>query len=435
MTTLQIKNIGPIKEIEVQLKRFNVIIGPQSSGKSTIAKIISFCRWLEKDCVRHQRLSHLKSEFIKKAFVTYHNLSSYLSADSFIHYQSEVLGFKLEGGSITLAKGKEFSKSKISKNAYIPSERNLISIPGIFDTKMPDNYILSFLSDWKRIREKYEGKSVTEIIPTGDSYYYDDEKKTDMLQIKSGNSLPLSVASSGLQSVTPLVVYINYITDWIYTHKEEKSAEEKDAIWEAALANVMDTHSERKGLGALDLIKSEKVPDGIKDGFRDILARLKNLEKEAAGDDMLKGIIERKEEFSRVAFSNLVIEEPEQNLFPETQRKLIEYIFRKINKERDTLVMTTHSPFVLYALNNLLLGYLAKRENEEIVGEITRIPQESFINPEDMNVWELRDGFIENVEGKRNVTIQDERGLIRNNYFDRVMGNVMSDFKNLLGLL
>ena len=49
MTTLKIKNIGPIKEVFFELKRFNFFIGRQSSGKSTIAKIISFCTWVEKD--------------------------------------------------------------------------------------------------------------------------------------------------------------------------------------------------------------------------------------------------------------------------------------------------------------------------------------------------------------------------------------------------
>ena len=45
---LIINNIGPIKHVDIYLNKINVIIGPQSSGKSTIAKIISFCSWLEK---------------------------------------------------------------------------------------------------------------------------------------------------------------------------------------------------------------------------------------------------------------------------------------------------------------------------------------------------------------------------------------------------
>ena len=49
MRRIIIRNIGPIKESELELKRFNFIIGPQSSGKSTVAKILSTCSWVEKE--------------------------------------------------------------------------------------------------------------------------------------------------------------------------------------------------------------------------------------------------------------------------------------------------------------------------------------------------------------------------------------------------
>lgn len=43
MTTIEIRNVGPIKEVsEITLNSVNVFMGPQSSGKSTIAKIISY---------------------------------------------------------------------------------------------------------------------------------------------------------------------------------------------------------------------------------------------------------------------------------------------------------------------------------------------------------------------------------------------------------
>ena len=48
MAHLIIKNIGPINEVEFDLNKINIFMGPQSSGKSTIAKIVSYCAWLEK---------------------------------------------------------------------------------------------------------------------------------------------------------------------------------------------------------------------------------------------------------------------------------------------------------------------------------------------------------------------------------------------------
>ncbi|MEI9956829.1 MAG: AAA family ATPase [Ferruginibacter sp.] len=42
---LHIKNFGPIKDVKVDLKKFNVIIGENATGKSTIAKVLAVCRY------------------------------------------------------------------------------------------------------------------------------------------------------------------------------------------------------------------------------------------------------------------------------------------------------------------------------------------------------------------------------------------------------
>ena len=42
MQRVIIHNVGPVKDADIRLKKINVFIGPQSSGKSTVAKIIAF---------------------------------------------------------------------------------------------------------------------------------------------------------------------------------------------------------------------------------------------------------------------------------------------------------------------------------------------------------------------------------------------------------
>ena len=48
MARLIIKNIGPLETVDIELAKVNVIIGPQSSGKSCVLKIACFCTWVEK---------------------------------------------------------------------------------------------------------------------------------------------------------------------------------------------------------------------------------------------------------------------------------------------------------------------------------------------------------------------------------------------------
>jgi predicted ATPase len=49
MASIKIRNIGPITKADFDLNKINVFMGPQSSGKSTIAKICSQCSWYEKN--------------------------------------------------------------------------------------------------------------------------------------------------------------------------------------------------------------------------------------------------------------------------------------------------------------------------------------------------------------------------------------------------
>ena len=45
MSILLIKNFGPISNLKIDIdKNINMIIGPQASGKSTIGKVLFFCK-------------------------------------------------------------------------------------------------------------------------------------------------------------------------------------------------------------------------------------------------------------------------------------------------------------------------------------------------------------------------------------------------------
>lgn len=59
--------------------------------------------------------------------------------------------------------------------------------------------------------------------------------------------------------------------------------------------------------------------------------------------------------------------------------------------------------------------------------------QLAWVHPSLVSVWALTaDGKFLELEGAVRSTIQDEDGLIRKNYLDDSMRNIMSDFTNLL---
>ena len=170
-----------------------------------------------------------------------------------------------------------------------------------------------------------------------------------------------------------------------------------------------------------------------KDRIESLAKRLAAIPDTASNaDSLLMRLREIESRLKRSNCSNIVVEEPEQNLFPQTQAMLIYSILSMINTQRDNLVITTHSPFVIYALNNCMLGYLAS-------DRLAKLPHlgfnhKSVIDPALVSIWELRDGHLKSPHHDYNQTIQDADGLIRDNYFDRVMKGLMTDFKNIISV-
>ena len=76
----------------MELNRFNFLIGPQSCGKSTIAKILSTCKWIEKES-----LTALDENVVAdgKAFLqlveNFHKLDGYFGEESFVDFESDYI--------------------------------------------------------------------------------------------------------------------------------------------------------------------------------------------------------------------------------------------------------------------------------------------------------------------------------------------------------
>ena len=78
----------------------------------------------------------------------------------------------------------------------------------------------------------------------------------------------------------------------------------------------------------------------------------------------------------------------------------------------------------------MLASLVRDKVDKEMAAKIECLPY--ALNPKDVSVWSLQDGYVRDANGQANNTIQDERGLVRKNYFNEVMREVMGDFNKLL---
>ncbi len=379
MTTIKIRNIGPIKEVpEITLNRVNVFMGPQSSGKSTIAKIISYCTWVEMDVATRQSLKEYDGTTrFKDELESFHKIKGYFRADSYIRYTSDTVEIIWENETCRLCWVNDLAY-KLSKVSYIPSERNMVILPEARRVELGNTNVRSFLFDWFTACEKCTDLP---ILNLGVNYHYVEAKEEDHIRGGEGDSkydVLLSNASSGLQSLIPLLVMIEYLTKWVY--------EEKTPSYE---------QTQRKK-AFLTLYK--EFPS-----------------------DLLTELSQQLYETHNTQF---IIEEPEMNLFPETQRNLVYHLLNKcLEREGNRLTITTHSPYILYALNNCMMaGLVYDKMDEESKSRLKC--GTSKISPSDVSIYEIQEGVV-----KR---IQKEDGLIQDNYFDQQMGKLMDDFYLML---
>lgn len=125
-----------------------MLIGPQSSGKSTIAKVISFCLWLEKDVLMRRNTDYVSWSFVEKQLLEFHKLKNYLNEGYAIFFVGDAIDFCYTK-DMCFAKLKDgFERCKIGKVAYIPAERNAVTLPNIASLKMPEYNTRSFIFDW-----------------------------------------------------------------------------------------------------------------------------------------------------------------------------------------------------------------------------------------------------------------------------------------------
>ena len=441
MKNLTIKNIGAIKEASMELKKVNMIMGPQSSGKSTICKITSFCMWMEKKCcLSHTIDPFLSSSFFNERLIEFHKLIGYTSEESYIQYETDTLvltyDFK-EAPRITWKNRCGYHRSKI---AYIPGERNIVSvINNWFEVRFKNTNILNFMIDWDDSRKNYRKENPLNVINLNMKYYFDDTTGRDIVTVNDAKSLDLTNTSSGLQSLIPLLV----LTHYLITHLKEIDKQSSVVDEQSKSKVIQKIYEEYFELKNLDFpseggTKSIIIDTGEKDPVVEIEDN-KIIVKTDAKEIRLFESQEKKKIFESVinhTFKtqsiNLYIEEPELNLFPLAQRDLLYELVKLIStRENDCLTLTTPSPYILYALNNCMMGYLVKdRIPDDTRNEIDC--HNSWINPEQVSVWEIKDGYLKGLNGELNTTIQQEDGLIGDNYFDCNMKEVMDDFYKML---
>ena len=91
-----------------------------------------------------------------------------------------------------------------------------------------------------------------------------------------------------------------------------------------------------------------------------------------------------------------IIEEPEAHLYPEAQKEIIELISLLSNSNDNQVIVTTHSPYILSSLNNLI--YAKNIKNNENIKEVEKIVDKKiWLDSDKINAYLIKNGQAENI--------------------------------------
>ena len=397
MKHLFIHNIGPIKESEIELKRFNFFIGPQSSGKSTVAKILSTCCWLEKEVATTMNENIIAdAESFMSMMEDFHKMIDYFDGESEIFFETDVIRISLKGKAFNI-KLKNQELYRREKICYIPSERNAVTLPALQGFEFGQTNLRSFLFDWYNAREFYGEDNKTDILNLGVRYFYNpsEQKYKDRIEHVNGKTykIPLGSASSGLQSVVPLQIMMQYYTNQYFKTFAEKTSFDSDVKTRMIQNRVVDKY-----------VLSVAYP-GFNPSDRSRLIKEQNERIHEGNPEARELLLKYREELERLTVpvrTSFIVEEPEQNLYPSTQIDLLEAIIKLCSDEcGHGCTITTHSPFIINYLNVLI-----ERCNKNI-------PDRMKLNPEELGVYSTNEGRLTDLmqtnamTGEKSVNAED----------------------------
>ena len=395
MEHLYLKNFGPIKEMDIDLKPLMVFIGESGSGKSAILKLLSLLRWVHKQ-------NNLRTYFVKSSIAKKKSDYSWLKSDNLLKTsglnelvrKDTEISFQI-GDTSYESKGKILTDTKLNgdltldKVAFISENRGVL--PDIYANKIPRSFKLpyylqdtydNFLTGFEQLDKKEFFIESTDLIlfqKKGILPQFFIKDKGNTFEMKFENS------SSGTKTVLFPEIIVSYLTQ--------------------------------------------------KYDFKDVLARGFN--------DFLMSKIQQMQQLGEMAtnvnlakFSgrnlSIFIEEPELSLFPSAQRRLLNRLVRDCfaeNKQENcvtNLAFATHSPYILTSLNNLLLaGEIGKNsEKKDTVHKI--VSKEYCLTATQVGAYAIENGKVK--------YIIDEDNLINAEYLDSVSEDIVAEFSQLLDI-
>ena len=409
---LTVKNFSVIKEAALEFGKITVLIGPQASGKSLLCKLAHFFEKRVPEIVFSGMTApgslHLVEEQVLNNFLSYFPEEDTQRQGFQICYEVE------PSYSICIEMNDASPTPHVTwKDGFIGALMNWLAR----DPKGPP----SFNSDRRRALMSGADigpmpiKSDSVYIPTGRAFYSTPNRAYAVLSTKN--------------------------LDWITSrYATEFDAEFRDLRESYQTNRVL---LKKVGTCSIEMLKGKVVQEEGRLFFESIEDRTKR-----PFEILSSGTLELLPIFNTLAqvakntgypdhsnmpapqIGTIYIEEPELSVFPETQYQFAKLIalLADSNFLWNSYAITTHSPYILTAFNDLIKAGQAAKTRPERTAEIEKIiPKEYWISEGDFAAYAFdgKDGILHSI-------MDEETKLINGDVLDDISETISGEFGQLL---
>jgi len=396
---IEIRNFGPIADVDIEIDRFMLFIGPQASGKSTIAKSIFFFKSLRDDLLRYilSELPRIGNSFnaplgtfakrVRQRYLDYWGPTFYLN-NIFVKYTYDDEIWI----SLTLEENNKYVTPTFSPK-FNRHFSELVSFVKEQNVTFSKNDI-TYLTTNEIIQKENEKNLFIRQIENRINHLFNEGN--DLLFIPAGRSL-LSTLSEQIQNLDTrkLDYLMRVFVERIINVKRIFNSSIDDLVLEKKklTQDPINKESVRIAKELIErILKGRYIND--KDGEKLYIDshRYTKLNFSSSGQQesvwilhlIFLMILENRKSF-------VVIEEPEAHLFPIAQNDMAQLI-SLLNNQGNSTIITTHSPYILSCFNNFVYANELAKKKENEVNKILR--KQFWLNPSQCSMYYIEKGGV-----------------------------------------
>lgn len=420
MILLTIEDFSCIRSARFELAPVTVLIGPQGSGKSVTTKLFYFCvdalsrqyvsaeRGIDFDEFKRDTARLFKSWFPPSAWGRRRFNISFQAGNFSIRFLRRMTrGNPSDEVAVTFS---DFFK--------VQYEELLSSYERLKTNDLDEEALVRRSESGWRIRDQSIAKLSKELgsdflesqifIPAGRAYF---------------TSIGRIVAAFEQASLDPVTIKFakifanlrDFASRRLYSRQNRERQVERDAVMDKLFGGKIKFENDQEFVETID---GRIVPfTALSSGQQELLPMWLLL-------DFYADRAVRSENSGDLFY----IEEPEAHLFPAAQSLLMDFLIGQLvsKKDKRSLILTTHSPYILAKINNYLKAGSIGRIRKNSIAVNSVVPKECWLTPSRVKAYAIHDGSL--------IDIIDDDGMVDASYIDSVSDEVSRTFGNLLDI-